>query len=140
MRRLCPIISLSFFPFSVRRGSIRRARIARDPRDATVARRRRRVPSTMIFSLSRFLDELVDEREAYKCLCTKKITAERKRKTDRRRDPRDAASVTPPETSERRVRVGTPRRQNARTRGNVYAFFREIKNYFLLKCIIPFWC
>ena len=52
--------------------------------------------------------------------------AKRKRKTDRRRDPRDATLATPPETSERCVRVGTPRRLNARTRGNVCAFFREL--------------
>ena len=106
---------------------IRRARIARDPRDATVAFRRRRCSRTTIsFSFSRTTGNNWWTRKREGEASKKNHTfAKRKRKTDRRRDPRDATLATPPETSERCVRVGTPRRLNARTRGNVCAFFRE---------------
>ena len=105
--------SSAFFVFS--RCGIRRARIARDPRDATVARRRPRVVDDdfVFFSPLVFWTNWTREVQM-----STKITAKRKRKIDRRRDPRDAQRETPPETSERHVRVGTPRRQKARTRGN----------------------
>ena len=126
--------SSAFFVFS--RCGIRRARIARDPRDATVARRRPRVVDDDFVFFSPLVFWTNWTREAYKCL-QKSPRKERGKSIDdatlatrnarRRRKRANVAFASVPREGKKHGRVET-------TAGNYDAFFREI-NYFLLKCI-----